>query len=478
MKVGAKSEIEEKKAKKRDFSNKIIDLLKRNKSLSLDEIHRDISVNKITNEGLRKNLNKLIANREIYYIGRDDESRQSQKRNRWLLKKIFEKEDIGAINRIQNYYFLTPYTKTVYVELNKLISNVSSQKLAEIIKRITVYFRFLEYQNLTLEKRVFNEKAIKRHLEKKGVEPSEENVKNKIESLKEEMEQFYESLRPLREEVSVNVICEDFSVHNSNNLFLINKNFQSVWNAFKIKIKSLFIKPEKTKLAFIVIGNMIVFQMNPDTIKQIDKEFFIKSEDVLVPLKELGAFYSIIYKNMPPFISWFAHTDKQIKEEIINIIIDDMFSFYIEREKVVKMKTCEFCNLGIIEKQKIYETKNEFVIYNIRPTTKGQCLVIPKKHVTNIRELSKDELSSLINTIQFVSEKLNSNLTSIGFNYGFNEGEFAGQSIKHFHFHILPRYQDDKALKFHLFHRDPKNKKNLDELELKKVVDEFKKIFR
>ncbi len=139
--------------------------------------------------------------------------------------------------------------------------------------------------------------------------------------------------------------------------------------------------------------------------------------------------------------------------------------------------TCPFCDKKVIENQKIFETLTEFVIYNIRPANKGQCLVIPKRHVTNIRELSENELSSLFNTVKFVSEKLNSALKAKGFNYGFNEEKIAGQSIEHFHFHILPRYTNDKIPEFHLFHRDPKTKKNLEEKELKKFVEEFKSFF-
>lgn len=64
-----------------------------------------------------------------------------------------------------------------------------------------------------------------------------------------------------------------------------------------------------------------------------------------------------------------------------------------------------------------------------------------------------------------------------GINYGFNEGEIAGQVVSHFHFHILPRFENDPIMKHHLFHGDPKLKSDLDSEELQQLVDEFKKIF-
>ena len=138
---------------------------------------------------------------------------------------------------------------------------------------------------------------------------------------------------------------------------------------------------------------------------------------------------------------------------------------------------CPFCDKENIEKQKIYETETEYVLYNIRPANKGQCLIIPKKHVSNIRELSDEETASLFKTAKFVSSKLNEYIKPDGFNYGINEGECAGQTIEHLHLHIIPRICDDKLQEFHLFHREPSTKRNLSEEELKPFVEEFKKLF-
>ena len=68
-------------------------------------------------------------------------------------------------------------------------------------------------------------------------------------------------------------------------------------------------------------------------------------------------------------------------------------------------------------------------------------------------------------------------LKPIGFNYGFNEGGYAGQRVFHFHFHILPRFETDNVQKYHLFHRKPEDKIILTEEEMNLSVEEFRKIF-
>lgn len=123
------------------------------------------------------------------------------------------------------------------------------------------------------------------------------------------------------------------------------------------------------------------------------------------------------------------------------------------------MNNCPFCNKEIISKQKVYETKNEYVLYNRRKTKCiGRCLVIPKKHVATLHDLSIDEAKSLFGTVWYVARKIRDHYKPLGVNYGFNEGDIAGQTVFHLHFHILPRYKEDGIPEFHLFHGDPAKK--------------------
>jgi len=138
---------------------------------------------------------------------------------------------------------------------------------------------------------------------------------------------------------------------------------------------------------------------------------------------------------------------------------------------------CPLCDEINIRRQNIFNTEHSVVFYSIRPANKGQCIVVPRRHVTNIRELDVDEAADLMESVRHVSTILKSHLRPEGFNYGFNEGSISGQTIEHLHFHVLPRFKDDNLPEFHLFHREPKNKKNLSHRELVPIVKEFRKVF-
>lgn len=138
---------------------------------------------------------------------------------------------------------------------------------------------------------------------------------------------------------------------------------------------------------------------------------------------------------------------------------------------------CPFCDPEIIAKQTIFETENEYVFYNLSPKTKGQCLVVPKRHVEGVRELDEGELASLMRTVKKVSEKLNTYLRPAGFNYGFNEGAIAGQTVFHLHFHIMPRYADDGIKEIHIFRKNSDENLFLTDEEMRPLVQEFRTIF-
>jgi diadenosine tetraphosphate (Ap4A) HIT family hydrolase len=138
---------------------------------------------------------------------------------------------------------------------------------------------------------------------------------------------------------------------------------------------------------------------------------------------------------------------------------------------------CAFCDATVIERQKIAETKSEIVLYNIRAANKGHCIVVSRRHTTSLRELTESETASLFATVRKTAEKLKAQLKPDGFNYGFNEGKIAGQSVDHLHVHILPRFEGDNLPKHHLFHRPQEQKRTLSPEELKDAVDEFRNLF-
>lgn len=124
---------------------------------------------------------------------------------------------------------------------------------------------------------------------------------------------------------------------------------------------------------------------------------------------------------------------------------------------------CIFCEIikGNIPSTKIYEDNDVIAILDIAQTTKGHTLVMPKKHFDSILDVDKDTLGKLINVTQDLSKKITTNLQANGFNLLVNTNEVAGQTVKHLHIHIIPRYDYNDTIKVEFV----ENKFDLNEIQ-------------
>lgn len=108
----------------------------------------------------------------------------------------------------------------------------------------------------------------------------------------------------------------------------------------------------------------------------------------------------------------------------------------------MKDDNCIFCKLanGIIPTNKIYEDDDFTVIMDASPATKGHALILPKEHYKNLYEMP----DSLLSKVMPLAKKLASHMTDVlhcdGFNIVQNNNEIAGQTVFHFHVHLIPRY--------------------------------------
>ena len=111
----------------------------------------------------------------------------------------------------------------------------------------------------------------------------------------------------------------------------------------------------------------------------------------------------------------------------------------------MKNENCIFCKLanGEIPTATLYEDEDFRVILDASPAAKGHALIIPKEHYANLYELD-DELAA---KVLVLAKKMITKLTEIlgcdGYNIVQNNGEAAGQTVFHFHMHLIPRYRDD-----------------------------------
>lgn len=111
------------------------------------------------------------------------------------------------------------------------------------------------------------------------------------------------------------------------------------------------------------------------------------------------------------------------------------------------MDNCIFCKIanGAIPSHTLYEDEDFRVILDIEPATKGHALILPKQHFANIYELSEEHAAKVFNVAKKMSVKMKAALDFDGLNVLQNNGEAAGQTVFHFHTHLIPRYNGDNA---------------------------------
>lgn len=111
------------------------------------------------------------------------------------------------------------------------------------------------------------------------------------------------------------------------------------------------------------------------------------------------------------------------------------------------MSDCIFCKIanGEIPSNTVYENENFRVILDISPANLGHCLVLPKFHSANIFEMTEDMTKEAFGVAKKVADAIKSANIAQGVNILQNNGEIAGQTVHHFHVHIIPRKENDKV---------------------------------
>ncbi|KYD06781.1 hypothetical protein B4119_0566 [Parageobacillus caldoxylosilyticus] len=103
---------------------------------------------------------------------------------------------------------------------------------------------------------------------------------------------------------------------------------------------------------------------------------------------------------------------------------------------------CIFCKIvnGDIPAAKVYEDEHVLAFLDISQVTKGHTLVIPKVHKENIFELTPDVASHVFTVVPKIANAIKKQFAPIGLNLLNNNGEQAGQTVFHYHVHLIPRY--------------------------------------
>lgn len=103
------------------------------------------------------------------------------------------------------------------------------------------------------------------------------------------------------------------------------------------------------------------------------------------------------------------------------------------------LKTCDFCNCSVIDDQKILENKQVIILLPKRPVSEGHVLIITKRHVQYLSELSEVEFKSIQGSIKQLIKVFDNFMHASGFHILNNNGKSADQHINHAHFHVFFR---------------------------------------
>ena len=135
------------------------------------------------------------------------------------------------------------------------------------------------------------------------------------------------------------------------------------------------------------------------------------------------------------------------------------------------MTDCIFCKIvrGDIPCHKVYEDDDVLAFLDISQTTKGHTLVISKEHFRNLLYVPKDILAKVMGAAQKIAQAQVASLGAKGVNIINNTNEVAGQTVMHFHVHVIPRYSNEDALRLEF------NSNKIEKLSLPAIAEEISK---
>ena len=108
---------------------------------------------------------------------------------------------------------------------------------------------------------------------------------------------------------------------------------------------------------------------------------------------------------------------------------------------------CIFCKIanGEIPSATIYEDEDFRAILDLGPASKGHALLLPKEHYADLFALPDETAEKVLPVAKKIVSRMKDVLGCDGYNLVQNNGECAGQTVFHFHMHMIPRYKDDKV---------------------------------
>lgn len=112
---------------------------------------------------------------------------------------------------------------------------------------------------------------------------------------------------------------------------------------------------------------------------------------------------------------------------------------------MMKQDDCLFCKIidGEIPSAKVYEDEHVFAFMDISQVTKGHTLIIPKIHTKDIYETSEEVAGHLFSRVPKIANAIKKAYNPAGINLLNNNEAAAGQTVFHYHIHLIPRYDEN-----------------------------------
>jgi ATP adenylyltransferase len=127
--------------------------------------------------------------------------------------------------------------------------------------------------------------------------------------------------------------------------------------------------------------------------------------------------------------------------------MDDAYFFNFDKLAYVKGKRpdgCILCGIRdhdpLVADLTVYRNDRVIVSVNLYPYNPGHLIVFPARHLRDIRDLDSEERDDIDRTVRLMLDTVEGTHNPKAFNVGVNMGRFAGASIEHLHYHVIPRY--------------------------------------
>lgn len=137
----------------------------------------------------------------------------------------------------------------------------------------------------------------------------------------------------------------------------------------------------------------------------------------------------------------------------------------------MKHEDCIFCRIsnGEIPSSTVYEDADFRVILDLNPASKGHALILPKQHYVDLCDLEEQVAAKVLPLAGKIGKAMKQVLGCVGFNVVQNNGAVAGQTLLHFHTHIIPRYEGGEPMVSW-------KPLNADKQELQKIAESLKTV--